>query len=253
MNCFSFSNPGHTALTTAYPVGYAVAFPNTLVTQGSKLLSSDYSFTFETWLYINGFVNPAGGYSGCDSYQTIFLASGSAGYTLFFRTFKSGTMGYLTVYNYTGNGNPTTSSIMPVGAWTHVRVTYSGSTLVMRIDVNNVSSASMTLAGAISPLTFMALGTIDSARSSSPLNGMMDETRLWPYVRTDAQNLASWTKHNLQLTDIKTAAAAWSYQYQNPDAYLPGGYADDSGNGRGVAATTNSYENVQVISTVPFN
>ena len=239
----------------AGPLTRAVRFPFTLSVRVDDSQAASFSYTLETWFRLEAWANATGpfGGAGSESVQMLFLASGPAGYSFLLRLNNNGEgLGALEFFNYAG-GAITSAPLVPAGKWVHVRCTYDMGTLEGKIYLNNAVVAQGYFTAAQPSISALNLGHIDSYRTMSNVNGQMDETRLWPFVRSAAQNAASWQLPNHELPDLNSATAAWNYEDPIPGsgAAWPG-FADGSGHGLFLRSSTNSYEGSQPYSKVPF-
>ena len=237
------------------PLSRAVQFPFTLSVRVDDSQAASFSYTLETWFRLEAWANAPGpfGTTGSESAQMLFLASGPQGYSFLVRLNNNGAeLGALEFSSYAG-GVLRSAALVPVGAWVHVRCTYDNATFEGVIYLNNQVVAQGFFAAAQYSISALNLGHIDSNRSVNNVNGQMDETRLWPYVRSAAQNQASWQLPNQELPDLASARAAWSYEDPVPaSGSLWTGFADSSGHGLTLLSSTNGYEGSQPYSTVPF-
>ena len=235
----------------ARPLTRAVQFPFTLNSRGGELLPAGASFTLETWVRINAWTNPPTVFGqGINSeYEQFLLLSD----TFIVKVVNDGQgVGQVQFYSYSGE-SLTSAALVPVQQWVHLRLSYDASGLEGVIYLNNAVVSQGPFATAQQRLTGLNLGHVWSHRLSSNLNGLLGETRVWPYVRSAAQNAASWQHPNAALPDLAQAAAAWDYEDPVPaDPASWSGFADGSGHGHYLMASTNQYEGSQPSSTVPF-
>ena len=240
---------------TALPLTRAVQFPFTLSVRVDDSQAASFSYTLETWFRLNAWANAPGpfGSSGSESAQMLFLASGPQGDSFLVRLNNNGAgLGAIEFFSYAG-GVLYSAALVPVGEWVHLRCTYDNTTFEGIIYLNNHVVARGSFAAAQYSISALNLGHIESNRSSNNMNGQMDETRLWPYVRSAVQNQASWQLPNKELPDLTAAQAAWSYEDPIPSSgSVWSGFADGSGHGLALRSSSNGYEGSQPVSTVPF-
>lgn len=91
---------------------------------------------------------------------------------------------------WTGGASKDGTTVVPVSEWSHLAVTYDGSTI--RMYVNGVLDASWPASGTIG-INTEPLGIGGEGGSSSfpndlyPFSGLISETRLWNYARSEEQ------------------------------------------------------------------
>ncbi|RIY05458.1 hypothetical protein D0T11_20395 [Hymenobacter rubripertinctus] len=232
------------------PLLRAVRFPFTLSNRGGAMLPPNSSYTIETWFKLNAWTNAPSVFGGTHSetHQKLFLGS-----SFQFHITNNGTdMGVLGFESFNG-GSIETLAIVPVQQWVHLCLTYDATNLQGTIHLNNALVGQGSFSAPQQQFTGLDLGHIGSNRSVSNMNGQMDETRIWPYVRSAEQNAASWQRPNYLLPDLPQAAAAWGYEDpipSNPGSWT--GFTDASGHGQFLMSSTNQYEGSQPVSTVPF-
>jgi hypothetical protein len=129
-------------------------------------------FTIETWIYQNGTAvqeHILGKRSGCFSNTFNYVLFADETQVSFGGSYAPGVV---------GNGTP-----LPANIWTHIAVTYNGSTLRMYTNGNLSGTATAPLGPTNDdPLTLGAAGTCGLL-----LHGSLDEVRIWNTVRTQAQ------------------------------------------------------------------
>ncbi|MGW6708657.1 LamG-like jellyroll fold domain-containing protein, partial [Streptomyces sp. NPDC054956] len=120
------------------------------------------------------------------------------------------------------------------GVWTHVAATYNESTDIAKLYVNGKLQGQMTVANPIAALGVMGIGASkQSAAWTEQLPGRIDEVKVWQDEKS-----ATEVKQDSSLFDPATGkpavdlAGAWDLTTAGP------GFADTSGNGRTLTATT---------------
>ncbi|WP_242439063.1 LamG domain-containing protein [Streptomyces sp. CB00455] len=120
------------------------------------------------------------------------------------------------------------------GVWTHVAATYNESTDLARLYVNGQPQGQMTVTNPIASTGVMGIGAAkQSAAWSEQLPGRIDEVKAWQDEKS-----AEEIKQDSSLIDPATGkphvdlAGSWNLTTAGP------AYADTSGNGRALTATT---------------
>ncbi len=213
--------------------GLALSFPLSVAPNNSAFDMAQAGFTIETMCYVYAYDNPVSppGLSGSQDAQFLILANGPSGNTFSVFLLVSNGVGYLKFYSYTSGEGYTSPVAIPPESWRHLRIDYNAQTFEMRLFINNVAAGSKTFGVDLADTRGFSLGHVGSARSVSNLYGQLDEFRWWRYVRSDAENAASWRLRNADVTGITPSSMACCYSFEDDNSgKITATYADASGN-----------------------
>lgn len=160
------------------------------------------NFTFETWVRPMSLTNQLicyGGY-GCITCPDWVLSIGAEQ-----TCFGLGTAGRIVFYGMStfvqSDASPT------IGAWTHVAVTYNGTTLKMYINGVQQTLSQTILGGTLSGVSYMNLGADPGCGIRYPYSGSLDEMRIWNKALCPSEIL------NSMYCEIPTTASGLTLNY----------------------------------------
>lgn len=160
------------------------------------------TFTFETWIRPLSLSNQLicyGGY-GCIVCPDWVLSIGAEQ-----TCFGLGTAGRIVFF---GMGTFVQSDASPtIGAWTHVAVTYNGTTLKMYINGVQQTLSQTILGGTLSGVSYMNLGADPGCGIRYPYSGSLDEMRIWNKALCPSEIL------NSMYCEIPTTASGLTLNY----------------------------------------
>jgi hypothetical protein len=189
----------------------------------SQLVVPQSGITFEAWITYDDATIPASW-----RYPTIVRQGVSVGGSedYFLRVEAGNTAARVLRWKVvTALGSPTVSWSFSAGqlsTWTHVAATYDGTTAALYINGVQVGTAAASGA-AIRDLNNEVLRIGKGSDVATPIevwNGQIDEVRLWPFARTQAEIQATM---NMELGAIPGVVSTWN---------LNGNYLDTSGGGQ---------------------
>lgn len=144
-------------------------------------------FTLEAWIYNNSLTNTVQRYVTIGQEVAVLRHDGTA----------NGGNNELHFYIKSQAGNINSirvDDVLTTDQWIHIAGTYDGSTMRLYLNGELIGTKSVSEGGLTAPN-----GDFDFSSGSETMNGKIDETRLWNYVRTDQEireNMYSLTNTN---------------------------------------------------------